>query len=238
MEEIWITVLCENTAGMGFLGEWGLSMLVEADGQRILFDTGMGVAIAHNASLLGVDFGKVDKIVLSHGHHDHTGGLEAVLRRMKKEVEVIAHPDIWTSKYSRRPGGAENYSGIPFRRELLENLGACFTESRRPVNITGRLMTTGEIPMTAPYEEIDGSLLVRKAGMMLPDELRDGLALVIDSAYGLIVILGCGHHGMINTLRHARELTGRELIYAVIGGTHLLNASGERLEKTVAGLKD
>ena len=89
--EIRITTLSENTAGVGnvpVLGEWGLSILIETDEMNILLDAGQGIAASHNADVLGVDLSKVDKIVLSHGHFDHTGGLRNVLRRMKKEVEI------------------------------------------------------------------------------------------------------------------------------------------------------
>ncbi len=232
-----ITTLAENTAEPGFLAEWGLSMFIEADGLNVLFDTGMGVAAVHNAQLFGIDLAKVDKIVLSHGHRDHTGGLREVLMRMKKNVEIIAHPDIWAAKYSRRGKNREQFSGLPFRRELLENLGARFNMTRKPVHLTERFLTTGEIPMLSEYEDIDSGLFDKETGEMLPDELKDDLSLVIDAEYGLVVILGCAHHGIINTLKQARKLTGKELIYAAIGGTHLLNASRERLVKTAADLK-
>jgi 7,8-dihydropterin-6-yl-methyl-4-(beta-D-ribofuranosyl)aminobenzene 5'-phosphate synthase len=232
-----ITTLAENTAEPGFLAEWGLSMFIEADGLNVLFDTGMGVAAVHNAQLFGIDLAKVDKIVLSHGHRDHTGGLREVLMRMKKNVEIIAHPDIWAAKYSRRGKNREQFSGLPFRRELLENLGARFNITRKPVHLTERFLTTGEIPMLSEYEDIDSGLFDKETGEMLPDELKDDLSLVIDADYGLVVILGCAHHGIINTLKQARKLTGKELIYAAIGGTHLLNASRERLVKTAADLK-
>jgi 7,8-dihydropterin-6-yl-methyl-4-(beta-D-ribofuranosyl)aminobenzene 5'-phosphate synthase len=235
--EIKITTLAENTAGMGYLAEWGLSMFIEADGARILFDTGMGVAAVHNAGLMDIDLKSVDRIVISHGHHDHTGGLRDVLMRMKKDVEVIAHPDIWALKYSRWRKGHEQYGGLPFRRELLENLGARFNLTRQPVRITDRILTTGEIPMLTAYEEIDSGLFAKKNGEMIPDEMADDLALVINAEYGLVVILGCAHRGIVNTLKHAQKLTGKELIYAAIGGTHLLNASRKRWEKTAADLK-
>jgi 7,8-dihydropterin-6-yl-methyl-4-(beta-D-ribofuranosyl)aminobenzene 5'-phosphate synthase len=117
---------------------------------------------------------------------------------------------------------------------MLENLGARFNLTREPVRLTPHFLTTGEIPMVSDYEEIDSGLFDKKTGEMLPDELRDDLALVVDTEYGLVVILGCAHHGIINTLRRAQQLTGQELIYAAIGGTHLLNASEERLKKTAA----
>jgi 7,8-dihydropterin-6-yl-methyl-4-(beta-D-ribofuranosyl)aminobenzene 5'-phosphate synthase len=235
--EINITTLAENTAGMGYLAEWGLSMLIETDGARILFDTGMGVAAVHNAGLMDIDLKTVDRIVISHGHYDHTGGLRDVLMKMKKDVEVIAHPDIWALKYSRWHNRPEQYGGLPFRRELLENLGARFKMTRKPVHITKCILTTGEIPMLTEYEEIDSDLFEKKNGEMIPDKMADDLAIVIDAEYGLVVILGCAHRGIVNTLKHAQKLTGKELIYAAIGGTHLINASRERWEKTAADLE-
>jgi 7,8-dihydropterin-6-yl-methyl-4-(beta-D-ribofuranosyl)aminobenzene 5'-phosphate synthase len=238
MMEIKITTLAENTAERGCLAEWGLSMFIEADGVNILFDTGMGIAAVHNARLLGIDLAKTDKIVISHGHHDHTGGLREVLTTIKQPIEVIAHPDIWTSKYGRRGEQPEHFAGLPFRRELLENLGARFNLTDKPVHITSHFLTTGEIPMLTDYEEIDSGLFDKKTGEMLPDELKDDLALVIDAEYGLVVILGCAHHGLINTLKQAQKVTGKEMIYAAIGGTHLLNASRPRWQKTAADLKE
>lgn len=235
--EIKLTTLAENTANLGFLAEWGLSMLVEADGMKILFDTGAGIAAVHNAQLMGIDLTTVDRIVLSHGHRDHTGGLREMLLRMRKEVEVIAHPDIWASKYTRLGDRPEHYSGIPFRRELLESLGALFNLSRKPMKLSGHIMTTGEIPMLTDYEEVDSGLFDKKADEMLPDKLADDLALIIDTEFGLVVILGCAHRGIVNTLKHAQKLAGKELIYAAIGGMHLINTPRERWERTAAELK-
>jgi 7,8-dihydropterin-6-yl-methyl-4-(beta-D-ribofuranosyl)aminobenzene 5'-phosphate synthase len=236
--EVRVTTLSENTANYGFLAEWGLSILVEVDGLRILMDTGLSFSTAHNAKLMGIDLSTIDRIVLSHGHADHTGGLREVLK-IKGEVEVIAHPDIWAPKYVRRDGEKEEqYNGIPFSRVELESLGARFNLAKEPIHITEHVMTTGEIPMLSSYEDIEDNLFVKEGSVLQPDKLADDLALVIDTEFGLVVILGCAHRGIVNTLRHAQNLTGKNLVYAAIGGTHLFRASDERIERTIADLKD
>ena len=234
--EVRLTTLSENTANFGFLAEWGLSILVETDNLKILVDTGLSISAVHNAQVLGIDLSTIDKIVLSHGHIDHTGGLREVLKRTGK-VEVIAHPDIWAAKYARLKE-QEFYVGIPFQREELESLGASFNLTREPVSLGGGIMTTGEVPMTTSYEEIDPDIYLRQEGILYPDPLADDLSLVIDTEPGLIVILGCAHRGIINTLLHAQKLTGKKLIHAVIGGVHLFRASENQVEQTVTALKE
>jgi 7,8-dihydropterin-6-yl-methyl-4-(beta-D-ribofuranosyl)aminobenzene 5'-phosphate synthase len=236
--KIKLTTLSENTAGkVGLLAEWGLSILVEVDGYKVLLDTGLDTSAAHNAAIMGIDLSKVDRIVLSHGHHDHTGGLCHVLNAMKKEIEIIAHPDIWAAKYSRTFSKKAQYAGIPFAREALESWGASFSLTKEPVWITDSIVATGEIPMHTKYEKIDRDLLVKAGGKLHPDPLNDDQALIIKSRLGLIVVLGCGHRGMINTLHHARKITGVERIHMVVGGTHLLHASTEQMDLTIAELK-
>jgi 7,8-dihydropterin-6-yl-methyl-4-(beta-D-ribofuranosyl)aminobenzene 5'-phosphate synthase len=234
-----ITTLSENTAGMGdFLSEWGLSILIEADNTTILFDTGKSVSATYNADTLKIDLTKVGKIVLSHGHYDHTGGLHYVLRRIGKEIEVIAHPDIWQPKYSRRKNEADRYIGIPFQQRELESLGARFNLTKESFKITDNIMTTGEVPMVTEFEQIDEGLYVKEESGWQPDKLLDDQGLIIKTENGLVVILGCAHRGMINTLSHARKLTGVEKIRAVIGGSHLMGVGEERQWHTIDALRE
>ncbi len=234
-----IITLIENTAGRtGVLAEWGLSILVELDGLTVLLDSGESGSVVHNASELSVDLCTIDKIVLSHSHCDHTGGLRELLMAMRKRVEIIAHPDIWDAKYVKRPGEAEyRYIGIPFQREELESLGASFILSSKPVWISDCIVTTGEIPLLTDYEKVDPNLYVKKEDTFQSDPVRDDMALVIKTGHGLAIVTGCAHRGIVNTLRHARKLTGVEVIDTVVGGTHLIRATEEQTESTIAELK-
>jgi len=243
-----ITTLSENTATMsGCLAEWGLSILVETDEARVLLDTGKSISASHNADVLGVDLSQIDRMVLSHGHFDHTGGLRDVLAKMGGEVEIIAHPDMWQAKYHRNPsvrdkharhGVEDRYIGIPFRREELESLGAVFNLTRKPVKISNNIMTTGEVPMVNDFEDIDPDLYVKEDSGWQPDRVMDDMALIINSDLGLVVVLGCAHRGIINTLYHAQQLTGIKQIHTVVGGAHLISASAERVRLTIAALKE
>ena len=234
-----LVTLSENTACLGnFLGEWGFGILVETEDLSLLFDAGQGISASYNADLLGVDLSRVSRIVLSHGHYDHTGGLVHVLRKMRKKIEVIAHPDIWADKYSSREGEERHYIGIPHQRHELESLGANFMLSAEPVRINDRVMTTGEIPMVTEFEMIEPYLLVREGTGFPPDKLLDDQALIITMEAGLVVILGCAHRGIINTLYHAQRLTGVQKVHAVLGGCHLMDATEERIRLTIAALRD
>ena len=232
-----ITTLSENTAQLGFLGEWGLSILVETETAKVLLDTGLSTSAVYNADLMGIDFSTIDAIVLSHAHGDHTGGLRDVLRRVRKQVQVIAHPDIWIPKYVVY-GEMSRYAGIPYMKEDLESLGASFNLTKKPFKISDDIMTTGEIEMTTDYETIDDRLCVKKGDRMIPDALADDLAMVVKTTEGLVLITGCAHRGIINTVRQVQKLTGEQYIHTIIGGTHLMVASPERIEKTANGLKE
>ncbi len=234
-----ITTISENTAGQsGVLAEWGLSVLVETGEKSILLDAGAGISAPENLESLGIDTGKIGKIVLSHGHYDHTGGLQLLLGKLQREIEIVAHPDVFSAKYNRRQGKPEKYIGIPFKREELESLGARFTLSKDPVEVAPDILTTGEVPLVTDFEHIDPAFQLKTDTGWAPDTFTDDMALVIKAPGGLVVILGCAHRGMINTLYHARNITGVQKVQMVLGGSHLKDSSDEDVWQAVSALNE
>jgi 7,8-dihydropterin-6-yl-methyl-4-(beta-D-ribofuranosyl)aminobenzene 5'-phosphate synthase len=201
-------------------------------------DTGGGdFTAAINAQRLGKDLSTVNKIVLSDGHGDHTGGLVPILNRIRKPVEIIAHPAIWSLKYTKRPNEPERFAGIRFRSEVLESMGANFNLTSEPVEITNNIMTTGEIEMQTDFEKIPDYFVIKRDGELQRDMIPEDQALCIRDDEGLAVITVCAHRGIINILRHAQKITGVDRIHTVIGGTHLLQTSDEGLKSTTDELK-
>ena len=234
-----LTTLSENTAPIPpFLGEQGLSILVDTGSKSFLLDTGQSISVSHNVDALGVDLARIDKIVLSHGHFDHTGGLRPLLQKMKRKVDIVAHPDVWSAKYNRYENRPPKYIGIPYQPAELEGLGARFNLSRESVVLADGVITTGEVPMKTGYETIDPHLYVKEGNEFKPDPVMDDRGIIVKTDKGLVVVLGCAHRGMINTLYHAQELTGVKDIELVVGGSHLIGSSEERIWQTIAALKE
>jgi 7,8-dihydropterin-6-yl-methyl-4-(beta-D-ribofuranosyl)aminobenzene 5'-phosphate synthase len=240
-DQLRITTVSENTSGSpALLGQWGLCVLVEAEDHRFLIDTGASSSVSQNVDVLGINLDLVDAIVLSHGHYDHTGGLRAILAKIKKKpVRIVAHPEVWGLKYGRnRKTGKYSYVGMPFRPEELERLGAQFELTSEPTWLTEDIVGSGEEPMTTSYEGVANNLFVKNKTGYEPDTLIDDQSLYIRTDLGLIIVLGCAHRGIINIIRYAQQLMKMDQVYMVLGGTHLGPASEEQVTSTIEALKD
>ncbi len=236
MSELRITVLVENTAGRrGLLGEHGLALWIERGDTRVLFDTGQGAVLRSNVSRLDVDLATADAIALSHGHYDHTGGLPDATELIGRTVPLYAHPAAFEAKYARNPDGTGRPIGIPdaAMRAVRERTDVRPVEG--PVEIGDGIMLTGPVPRATDFEDTGGAFFT-DAACTRADPLTDDQAVFVDTPDGIVVVLGCAHAGIINTLRHIRHLTDGRPIHAVLGGMHLLNASPERMDRTIAEL--
>lgn len=232
-----ITILCENSVGpvSGTLGEHGFAALVEGDDGTVLFDTGSGETLLHNAMRMNRDLRRVDLVALSHGHHDHTGGLLPLLRTCGGR-EVLAHPGIFARRYRVKDTGESFSIGIPYDEAYLRGMGARFSLCESFRQILPGMFLTGEVPRTTGFEQGDAGLFCDDAGCST-DPLPDDQSLVITTEKGLVLLLGCCHAGLVNTVEWARERTGEERVYAVIGGTHLGFSPPGRVAATLAFLR-
>jgi len=231
------TVLCENSvfSGVGVIAEHGWSVFIESDQGNFLFDTGQGLGIINNARYLNKDLSTIQGIIISHHHYDHTGGLFNVLEQTGK-VNIYAHPDLFKNSYVVNEGKERNI-GIPYRREILQGMGAQFKFNTGFREIAPGLMLSGEIPRLTEYEKGVKKLLIKTNEGYTQDPILDDQTLVATTEKGLVIILGCSHSGMINIINHIIDKTGQSHIRTIIGGTHLGPASKETVEKTIQTLK-
>ncbi len=236
MRHLEILTLVENTVNSPeLMAEHGLSYLIKIDNEKFLFDTGQGYVLLNNAQKLEVKFNELNAVILSHGHYDHVGGLEDVLKKVDR-MDVYTHPDAFVPKYSIR-NDEERSTGMPKSKDEYQELGAVFHFNRDKRKLNKYLMLTGEIPRNNDFETVSKSFYIKKNGELLNDDIIDDQALIIKTQKGLVVVLGCAHSGVVNTLEYVSEITGEKNIYAVLGGTHLKGAGDKRIDETISIFK-
>ncbi|WP_148882197.1 MBL fold metallo-hydrolase [Thermococcus aciditolerans] len=234
-----IYVLVEDYSGYEspFLAQHGVSFLIEKAGKGILFDTGQSAEpILHNMKLLGLDpSSHVDYIFLSHCHYDHTGGLLGILKAIGRRVPVIAHPSIFRRHFVMKPYLRD--VGIPFRREEVEELADLYL-APKPLEIIEGIYSTGEVCNRENFEQGHIGVYTLRDGQIMEDTIMDDMSLVAKTSEGLVIVSGCSHAGIVSIVKGAIRLTGERRVRAVIGGFHLIDASDERIERTVREFKE
>ncbi len=235
-KELSITVLVENTVYQrGLLAEHGLSFWIESEGKGILFDTGQGMAFPPNAQELHIPLEKAQAIVLSHGHYDHTGALLYTLGK-NTDARIFLHPDALKICYHKPKDAASREIGISKQaREKLKAIENRILWTEKPQQIMQGIYATGSIPRETEYENTGGDFFLDEQGNH-PDPIADDQSIWLETSKGIVVLLGCAHSGVINTLRYIERLACTQKFYALIGGMHLVHASPERLKATAEAL--
>ena len=238
-----VTLLCENSIRMpvpkGLMGEHGLSFLIE-DRSITLYDTGQGVGLINNMGILGKAPHKVDQVILSHGHYDHTGGLMPFLKTRNSRVPVYLHPDAFGDKVAlmEQPGrNIEVPIGVQHSREEYENRGADFKFVTGFTKITDNIFAISDVERPAGWKAWDIRLKRKQEGKILDDPFNDDLSLLLETDSGPVVLLGCAHAGIVEILDDLSSKTGHKEFHGVIGGTHLASASRQYLDRTMEALK-
>lgn len=241
VEALAITVLSTTNAPVGE-GEWGFSALVEADGQRILFDTGKGSAtVLHNAATLGVDLTTIPRVVLSHHHDDHVGGFMTLRRAVAgRAPQALATAHVATGIFAprRRDPKPDEINQMVAARAEYEATGGTFVVHDGPAEIVPGVWVTGPVPRVHPERNWGGNRLVEGSGGWVEDTLPEGQELVIDTDEGLVVLSGCGHAGVVNIVTHARARIREAPIRAAVGGFHLMDSTPAHIEWTGDRLRE
>lgn len=241
IEKAEVCILSDNSVKMGsknIIGEHGFSALITSNKGEVLLDTGQtGKVLINNLEIFKK--GIIREIIISHGHYDHTGGLLALLRKISYSCQIHAHPMIFNRRFKRTKEELKEI-GVPFTREEIESIGAKLDLSSNPVIINQWMMTTGTIERTWEFEKsYEAEFYIEIEGKMQPDPFLDDQAAVFSiENKGLVIITGCAHSGLINTIEYVKKLTNSNEVYAIIGGFHLDEVSRERLEKTINHLKE
>jgi 7,8-dihydropterin-6-yl-methyl-4-(beta-D-ribofuranosyl)aminobenzene 5'-phosphate synthase len=235
-----ITILSTMLADTEGVGEWGFAALVEADGHRLLFDTGARPdTVLVNARELGVDLSDVTEAVLSHHHRDHTGGLLPLRRSlMKDSPRAMSRVYVGRGIFLPRPkeGGGDANETLAMKAPY-EATGGRFVEVGEPTQIGRAIWLTGPVPRKHAERNWSGRGRVLTADGPAEDTIPEDMSLVLDTERGLVVVTGCGHAGVINTLEFARERVRATPALAVVGGLHLFDAGQATLDWTADKLR-
>jgi len=222
------------------LAEHGLSIHVRLgeSGRQVLLDAGLSrVALLHNLPRRGIDPRAVDQVVISHGHPDHTGALEGFLTLAGRPTPVVVHPDAFLERWRQLSDGSREG---PYQQDgqSWEKAGAEIVSLVGPYDLAPGCLATGPVPRRTDFEKVSSSILYRRGTEFLSDPILDDQSIVINvKGKGLVVVSGCAHAGIVNTLLYAREISGVDRLWAVVGGFHLQGAAEDVVRRTIVELK-
>jgi len=236
-----VTVLSTMLVGdLNGIGEWGFSALVEADGNRILVDTGFHPdTVLQNARDLKIDLSNVKEVILTHNHKDHVGGLLTLRKELMKEnPSALSVVHVSTGIFYSRPSSQGEGNPMIALKKEYEATGGTFIEHEEGVEVFPGAWLTGPVPRKYLERNWSVSGRVQTPSGLVEDTIPEDQSLVLDTPQGLVVITGCGHAGVINILTFARAKFPDEPVQAIVGGLHLFPASDEQLNWTADKLKD
>jgi len=233
--------------GKSVHAEHGLAYYVESvvNGKTTgcMFDYGLDpVGVMNNIALLGLDLGNAKAFSLSHGHFDHwmaaVGILKQYQSRIAEGTPFYVGEEAFARRYSLRPGTSEAMDIGQLKKQDIEALGLKVVEVKDPVQIIPGTYFTGNIERVTTYENVPPNLLIKRWEKPEPDDFRGEQALFFNvRGKGLVVLSGCAHAGIVNTVKHAKKIAGTDKVHAVMGGFHLINAKPEIIQSTVADIK-
>ena len=225
-------VICvvDNAAQRGseFWAEHGVAFMIEKGDKRLLFDTGQsGTVLLHNLEVLGIEPTTIDALVLSHAHNDHASGLAKLLDHLRPGIPLYAHTDIFRQRYSKKGGEIHNKS-FSIRRQSLE-AQLHLQLNHQPEEIIPGIWTTGGIIERQEREGRSDDHLMQEGDDLVPDAYRDDMAMVLEIRDGLMLLCGCCHAGLLNTLAHIERNFDSPVLY-IAGGLHLTGVNADYLE--------